>query len=208
MGSVSSIRLWEYTWKIYMTWFHNTTDKSWKSNRDDDHTYMPISEYRPIRNFLLAYPHSLQHVNWMDQIIKAPKTKHANRTISIPATAMVAFHKWINYQQQALFRLCIQNPEHFILLSRRGEPPQIKNINASFHQIQKRLGFEPKFSTHTLRYTSVSMMLCDRKVSLSYVSRYLGHANTGVTQKYYVGLLPEPEQKEVEGVKDIAVLQG
>ncbi|WP_172188527.1 site-specific integrase [Lentilactobacillus kribbianus] len=81
---------------------------------------------------------------------------------------------------------------------------QVRNINASYHQIQKRLGYDPKFSTHTFRHTIASLMLGDSKVSINYVSRYLGHANVGITQRYYVGLLPE--QEDIEGDKAVKVI--
>lgn len=54
----------------------------------------------------------------------------------------------------------------------------------------------PKFSTHTLRHTLDSLMMADRDISLSYISRYIGHESTAITQKYYIGLLLE--QIEVE----------
>ncbi|MFT9051279.1 MAG: hypothetical protein ABF434_08425, partial [Liquorilactobacillus nagelii] len=39
-----------------------------------------------------------------------------------------------------------------------------------------------------------------------YVSRYLGHASVMITEKYYIGLLPE--QVEVEAGKVLKVIEG
>lgn len=38
----------------------------------------------------------------IDQILKEPKTKHANRPIPIPAQAMTVIHRWITYHRQEL----------------------------------------------------------------------------------------------------------
>ncbi|MFT8838025.1 tyrosine-type recombinase/integrase [Liquorilactobacillus satsumensis] len=62
---------------------------------------------------------------------------------------------------------------------------------------------ESKFSTHTMRHTLASMMLVTGEVSLAYISHYLGHANIMITQKYYIGLLPEQVENESAKVVEI-----
>ena len=70
----------------------------------------------------------------------------------------------------------------------------------AYYQAQKKLSMEkPKFSTHTLRHTLASIMVGSKDISLSYVSKYLGHASILIMQKYYIGLLLE--QVEVEAGK-------
>lgn len=137
-------------------------------------------------------------------VLKEPKTKHANRTIPIPKQVLVILEHWMKYQRQALFVKGITNPNHFILWGRDNRLPTSKGINASYHQLQIKLGLEPKFSTHTLRHTLASLMIMNRDISLTYVSRYLGHASVAITQQYYIGLLPE--QVEVEASKVLKVI--
>lgn len=139
-------------------------------------------------------------------ILKEPKTQHAKRTIPVPEKVMNILKKWMRYQRTALLRYGIINERKFLLWGRDNRLPKAQNINASYHQIQVKLGMTPKFSTHTLRHTLASLMIADRDISLSYISRYLGHASTAITQKYYIGLLPE--QVEVEASKVLKVIEG
>lgn len=127
------------------------------------------------------------------QYLKGPKTSHAKRTLPLSAKLLGILRKWISYHRKMLFKLGITNPQHFLLVNRRGRLPDAKNVNASYHQLQIRLKIEPKFSTHTLRHTLASMMITESDISISYISRYLGHASTMITEKYYIGLLPEQE---------------
>lgn len=129
------------------------------------------------------------------QYLKQPKTKHAKRTVPLPPKAVVILQRWIGYHQAMLFKLGIANPQHFLLLNRRGRLPVAKNVNTSYHQLQSRLGIPPKFSTHTLRHTLASLMIADKDISINYISRYLGHANTMITERYYIGLLPEQAEQ-------------
>lgn len=127
------------------------------------------------------------------QYLKEPKTEHAKRTLPLSSKALAILRQWIGYHRATLFKLGIANPQHFLLLNRRGRLPVAGNVNTSYHQLQIRLGIEPKYSTHTLRHTLASMMITEKDISISYISRYLGHASTMITEKYYIGLLPEQE---------------
>lgn len=133
------------------------------------------------------------------RVLKDPKTRNAKRTIPLPPQVVRILDRWIRYHRQALFRNGVSNPEHFLLWNKEGRLPRASSINTAYHQLQKKLGMEPKFSTHTLRHTLASLMVGSKNISLSYVSKYLGHASVLITQKYYIGLLPE--QVEVEAGK-------
>ncbi|MFC6295781.1 tyrosine-type recombinase/integrase [Lactiplantibacillus daoliensis] len=110
----------------------------------------------------------------------------------------------MRYHRQALFRNGVSNPDHFLLWNKEGRLPRSSSINTAYHQVQKKLGVEPKFSMHTLRHMLASLMVGSKDISLSYVSKYLGHASVLMTQKYYIGLLPE--QVEVEAGKVAKVI--
>ncbi|WP_341778684.1 tyrosine-type recombinase/integrase [Levilactobacillus sp. HBUAS70063] len=127
--------------------------------------------------------------------LRVPKTPHANRTIPIPPKVSQILRHWISFHRKRLFQLGIANPQHFLLLNRRGVLVRATNINSTYHQLQKRLGIEPKYSTHTLRHTLASLMIADKDISINYISQYLGHASVLVTEKYYIGLLPEQVEK-------------
>ena len=139
-------------------------------------------------------------------ILKEPKTKHARRTIPLPEQVVHILEKWMSYQRRYVFREGVANPDQFILMNKRGRLPRAGSINAAYHQIQIKLGMEPKFSTQTFRHTLASLMVADENISMVYVSRYLGHASVMITEKYYIGLLPE--QVEVEAGKVLKVIEG
>ena len=127
----------------------------------------------------------------MHYTLREPKTPHAVRRIPIPPKVALILRHWISFHRQSLFQLGIANPQHLLLLNRRGVLTRASSINTSYHQLQKHLGITPKYSTHTLRHTLASLMIGDKNVSINYISRYLGHASTMITEKYYIGLLPE-----------------
>ncbi|MDO7796496.1 tyrosine-type recombinase/integrase [Lactiplantibacillus plantarum] len=144
--------------------------------------------------------------SWDSQhlVLKGTKTSHAERTIPLPNAVLNVLNRWIHYHRQVLFKSGIKNPDHFLLLNKYGILPNSKNINETYHQLQKRLGLPPKFSTHTLRHTLASLMVTSKDISIVYVSKYLGHASVMITQKYYIGLLPE--QVDVEARKVLKVI--
>ncbi|MBO2714937.1 integrase [Lactiplantibacillus plantarum] len=137
-------------------------------------------------------------------ILKEPKTKHAKRTLPLPEAVLHLLSRWIHYHKQVLFKKGIKNPDNFLLFNMYGRLPASKNVNASYHQLQIRLGLPAKFSTHTLRHTLASLMIANEDISMVYVSKYLGHASVAITQQYYIGLLPE--QVEVEADKVLKVI--
>lgn len=97
----------------------------------------------------------------------------------------------MRYHRQALFRNGVSNSDHLLLWDKEGRLPRASSINTAYHQVQKKIGMEPKLGTHTLRHRLASLMVGSKDISLSCVSKYLGHASVLITQKYYIGLLPE-----------------
>lgn len=102
------------------------------------------------------------------------------------------------YHREELFKRGISNPDRLLMLNHRGELPRAVNINKSYRQIQLKLGIETSFSTHTLRHTLASILISDNKVSISYISKFLGHSNEILTRRYYIGLIPDKVHEEQE----------
>jgi integrase len=139
----------------------------------------------------------------MHNLFKEPKTKNSIRTVPVSREAMNKIVKWIEFHRRELFRRGVANPEQLLFQNRQAKLPYSNSINSAYHQLQKHLGMESKFSTHTMRHTLASMMLATGEVSLAYISHYLGHANIMITQKYYIGLLPEQVENESAKVVEI-----
>lgn len=72
-----------------------------------------------------------------------------------------------------------------------------KCINQSLHVVGEKLGFPFPLSFHTARHTFAVLAINDG-LSMSVVSRLLGHSSTDITEKVYVRLLPQTLTAEVE----------
>jgi integrase len=57
-----------------------------------------------------------------------------------------------------------------------------------------------RLTPHDLRHTAAAWMFANPDVNPLYVSRYLGHASTGVTDKVYAGLVPSGESAAVSAL--------
>lgn len=71
-----------------------------------------------------------------------------------------------------------------------------KCINQSLIVVGEKLGFSQPLTMHVARHTFAVMALNDG-MAMSVVSRLLGHASTGVTEKVYAKYLPETLEEEV-----------
>lgn len=71
-----------------------------------------------------------------------------------------------------------------------------KCINQSLTVVGEKLGFNHPLTMHVARHTFAVMALNDG-MAMSVVSRLLGHASTGVTEKVYAKYLPETLEDEV-----------
>lgn len=75
-------------------------------------------------------------------------------------------------------------------------------VNRAFKKLQKNLEFKNIVSFHGLRHTHASYLL-SKDISIDYVSKRLGHANTAITMKVYAHLLSSKRQQEVKKTIDL-----
>lgn len=66
---------------------------------------------------------------------------------------------------------------------------------------ESRLGYLSVFSMHAARH-SFAVFALNKGLSMSVVSRLLGHGSTDVTEKVYARFLPETLSAEVARLKD------
>lgn len=72
-----------------------------------------------------------------------------------------------------------------------------KCINQSLHVVGEKLGFSFPLSFHTARHTFAVLAINDG-LTMTVVSRLLGHSSTDITEKVYARLLPQTLTAEVE----------
>jgi len=109
----------------------------------------------------------------------APKTLSSRRTLTLPQTAL-----------QALVRLCngSSDPMGYLFATASGKPVDVSNFYRwSWRPALRKAGL-PEITPHQLRHGTASLLL-NQKVAVPVVSKYLGHANPGITMKVYAHMI-------------------
>ncbi|HLY32474.1 MAG TPA: tyrosine-type recombinase/integrase [Ktedonobacterales bacterium] len=128
-----------------------------------------------------------------DWVIKAPKTKHSKRQISLsaPVVASLRAHR---IKQNAL-RLKLGEAwedSDLVFCNSLGTPLFHQNVNGSLKKILQRAGL-PAIRFHDLRHTAATLML-KANVNPKIVSEMLGHASIAITLDIYSHVLPDMQQ--------------
>jgi len=93
------------------------------------------------------------------------------------------------------------HPEHFVL-SNTEHPMRPDRVSDRLKSLMERYGFKG-YTAHDLRHAHATHLLRSRKVSLSAVSRRLGHAKVTTTMQIYAHALDEEEDRIVEELDQI-----
>ncbi len=110
----------------------------------------------------------------------APKTTSSRRTLTLPKRAL-----------QALSRLCnaSDGQRGYLFQTSTGKPVDVSNFYKwTWRPALKRAGLPESITPHSLRHGTASLLL-NQNVPVPVVSRYLGHANPGVTMKTYAHVI-------------------
>jgi integrase len=117
--------------------------------------------------------------------IKAPKTRHGRRTISLPAWVVTDLHDHWRAQQEMRLRLGLgKAPEDALVFpNREGQPRSPNAVTKEWATAASRLGL-PKVSLHALRHTHASQLIASGMDVLT-ISRRLGHGSPTITLGVY-----------------------
>ncbi len=110
----------------------------------------------------------------------APKTTSSRRTLTLPQMAL-----------QALVRLCEVNSDHtgYLFATGNGKPVDVSNFYKwTWKPALRKAGLPETLTPHQLRHGTASLLL-NQSIPVPVVSRYLGHANPGVTMKIYAHVI-------------------
>lgn len=109
------------------------------------------------------------------------KTASSNRTLTLPKRAL-----------QALVRLCESggNPSSgYLFATGNGKPVDVSNFYKwTWKPALRKAGLQESITPHQLRHGTASLLL-NQSVPVPVVSRYLGHANPGVTMRTYAHMI-------------------
>ncbi len=117
----------------------------------------------------------LQYLPHKGLMIRAPKTRHAYRTLPLPETTYQAL-KELHKEDGLIFKTSV------------GTPFYPRNILKYYHRLLTKMGL-PIMPFHNLRHSCASFHLA-LGTNPKVVSELLGHSGIGITLQTYSHLLP------------------
>lgn len=132
-------------------------------------------------------------------LVKTANYRSTTHTIPLTAEAIEILKRWKRKcgNKRFVFGMLddeINLDDREILYKNRNNVT--KCINQSLTVVGEKLGFFHPLTMHVARHTFAVLALNDG-MAMSVVSRLLGHASTGVTEKVYAKYLPETLEEEV-----------
>jgi integrase len=122
-----------------------------------------------------------------------PKMQSSRRVLTLPQKAL-----------QALVRLCEVNGNQsgYLFATSTGKPVDVSNFYRwSWKPALRRAGLRENITPHSLRHGTASLLL-NQSVPIPVVSRYLGHANPGITMKVYAHMIDGTSGMAADGIDD------
>ncbi|WP_314175696.1 tyrosine-type recombinase/integrase [Streptomyces winkii] len=122
-----------------------------------------------------------------------PKTRSSERTIPLPALAVVALRE--HQERQAQERVTAGSgwkENGLVFPSRLGTPFEPDNLRRSWDPVRKRLGLDLRF--HDLRHTCITLLL-DLGTPVHIVQQIAGHSDHGVTMQVYAHASLDEQRK-------------
>ena len=132
-------------------------------------------------------------------LVKTAKGKNPRHTVPLNEAALAILHKWkeLGRRQKFVFDLVEDsfdiNDEDAIYYTRNNCD---KKVNQSLAVVAESIGLK-KLAFHMARHTFAILALNDG-MSLSVVSRFLGHATTDTTETVYAEYLPQTLASELD----------
>lgn len=133
-------------------------------------------------------------------LIKTAKGKNPRHTVPLNDAAIAILEKWKerNRRKKFVFDLVKDdfdiNDENAIYYARNNCD---RKVNQSLEVVREKIGLTKRLGFHVARHTFAILALNDG-MSLSVVSRMLGHATTDTTESVYAEYLPKTLAEELD----------
>jgi len=125
----------------------------------------------------------VRHTLWQGRVSE-PKTPSSRRTIKLPSMALDvlgnSYKKVGGVKEGHIFATSTGNPINYSNFYTRHWKPALRAA-----------GLSKALTPHKLRHGAASLLL-NENVPIPVVSKYLGHANPGITMKVYAHMIEEP----------------
>ena len=132
--------------------------------------------------------------------VKTANGRHPRHTIPLNDAAIAILHKWKERARREKFvfdlvqdSFNIDDTENLYYVRNSCD----RKVNQSLHIVGDRIGLDFNLSFHTARHTFAILALNDG-MSLSMVSRFLGHSSTDITEQVYADYLPTTLAEELD----------
>lgn len=132
--------------------------------------------------------------------IKTASGRHPRHTIPLNGAAIEILHKWRERSRREKFvfdlvedSFNIDDIDNIYYVRNSCD----KKVNQSLHVVGNRIGLDFNLSFHLARHTFAILALNDG-MSLSMVSRFLGHLSTDITEQVYADYLPTTLAEELD----------
>ncbi len=145
----------------------------------------------------LTVTHNSIYFKKFGVVTKGTKTKHSNRTITIPdqlLTMLSDYKKWYDEHKFNLGDLW-KNTD-YLFLQDNGKPMNPCTVNSWLEDFELKNGFK-HIPPHSLRHTCITMQL-NAGVPIKVVSTRAGHANERITLDIYTHALQSQDEQAAD----------
>ena len=92
--------------------------------------------------------------------------------------------------------------DRYLFATSTGNPVDVSNFYKwSWRPALRRAGLPETLTPHQLRHGTASLLL-NQNVPIPVVSKYLGHANPGITMKVYAHMIDGTSGMAAQGIDD------
>jgi integrase len=133
--------------------------------------------------------------------VKAPKTKHGRRTVSIPASTVDELRAHWRAQQEARLAVGLGrgSPDDLIFAMPDGSPLEPDTLSKNWLRATAIATGRP-INLHSFRHLHASSLIASG-VDILAVSRRLGHGSPTITLSVYAHLFPGADDKAAQAVE-------
>jgi integrase len=132
--------------------------------------------------------------------VKTATGKHQRHTVPLNDAAIAILYRWKQRARREKFvfdlvddTFNIDDSENLYYTRNSCD----RKVNQSLHVVGNRIGLDANLTFHWARHTFAILSLNDG-MSLSMVSRFLGHSSTDVTEQVYADYLPTTLAEELD----------
>ena len=145
----------------------------------------------------LTVTHNSIYFKKFGVVTKGTKTKHSNRTITIPDQLLTMLSDYKTWYDEHKFNLGdLWENTDYLFLQDNGKPMNPCTVNSWLEDFELKNGFK-HIPPHSLRHTCITMQL-NAGVPIKVVSTRAGHANERITLDIYTHALQSQDEQAAD----------